>query len=97
MGYHCLPPGRRKPLEIRNYRNEANERSKCTLYNLWLISFVTAYHHLFPTARRVSFCSQSASWLLGHCSSLSLIRHGRYTSYWNAFLFSKRWQVQAFL
>ena len=31
-----------------------------------------------------SFCSQSASWLLGNCSSL--LRRGQYASYWNAFL-----------
>ena len=33
-----------------------------------------------------SFCSQLVSWLLGH--SLSLLRRGQYTSYWNAFLFT---------
>ena len=48
---------------------------------------------LLPTAREgnaftgVSFCPQSASWLLVHCSSL--LRHGRYASYWNVFLFNK--------
>ena len=31
------------------------------------------------------FCSQSASWLLVHCSSL--LWRGRYASSWNAFLF----------
>ena len=39
-----------------------------------------------------SFCSQLASWLLGHCSSL--LRRGWYAPYWNAFLldviFTKR-------
>ena len=30
-----------------------------------------------------SFCPQPASWLLGHCSSL--LKSGRYASYWNAF------------
>ena len=30
-------------------------------------------------------CSQLASWLLSHCSSL--LRCGWYTSYWNAFMF----------
>ena len=34
---------------------------------------------------QVSVCPQSASWLLSHCSSL--LQHGRYASYWNAFLF----------
>ena len=32
----------------------------------------------------LSFCLQSASWLLGHCSSL--LQCSRYASYWNAFL-----------
>ena len=49
-------------------------------------------HCLLPTAKEgnvftgvcQSFCSQPASWLLGHCSSL--LRRGRYASYWNAFL-----------
>ena len=48
--------------------------------------------YLLPIAREgnvftgvcQSFCSQSASWLLGHCSSL--LRRGRYASYWKAFL-----------
>ena len=31
-----------------------------------------------------SFCSQSASWLLGHCSSL--LQCSQWASYWNAFL-----------
>ena len=34
---------------------------------------------------QASVCPQSTSLLLGHCSSL--LQHGRYTSYWNAFLF----------
>ena len=33
---------------------------------------------------QVPVCPQSASWLLGHCSSL--LWRGRYASYWNAFL-----------
>ena len=37
---------------------------------------------------QVSFCPQSASWLLGHCSSL--LERGRYTSYWNAFLLEEK-------
>ena len=48
---------------------------------------------ILPTTRELnvfrgicqSFCSQSASWLLSHCSSL--LKRGRYASYWNAFLF----------
>ena len=48
-----------------------------------------------PTAREgnvctgicQSFCSQPALWLLSHCSSL--LRRGRYASYWNAFLLFK--------
>ena len=39
-------------------------------------------------------CPQSALWLLVHCSSL--LRRGRYASYWNAFLFKsneRSWQV----
>ena len=44
---------------------------------------------LLPTAREgtvlhMSVCSQSASWLLGYCSSLLL--RGWYASYWNAVL-----------
>ena len=34
---------------------------------------------------QVSVCAQSASSILVHCSAL--LRRGRYTSYWNAFLF----------
>ena len=33
---------------------------------------------------QVSVCPQSASWILVHCSAM--LRRGRYTSYWNAFL-----------
>ena len=48
-----------------------------------------AVQYLLPTAREgnvfTGVCpSQLASWLLGHCSSL--LRRGRYASYWNAFL-----------
>ena len=45
---------------------------------------------LLPTAREGNVftrCSQSASWILGHCSPL--LQLGRYASYWNAFLFYK--------
>ena len=33
---------------------------------------------------QVSVCPQLASWILVHCSAL--LQHGRYASYWNAFL-----------
>ena len=63
-------------------------------YKLQLVLKVSMVqnHVLLPTARegnvftgvRQSFCSQSASWLLGLCSSL--LQCGRYASYWNVFL-----------
>ena len=54
---------------------------------------------LLPTAREgnvftgvcKSFCTQSASWLLSHCSSLLWL--GRYASYWNAFLLVKMFRL----
>ena len=57
---------------------------------------------LFSTARKgnvstgvcQSFCSQLASWLLGHCPSF--LWHGRYASYWNAFLFTKNFSHDLF-
>ena len=57
-----------------------------------------AYEHILPTAMEgnvftgvcQSFCPQSTSWLLGHCSSMlatrSLLRRAQYESYRNAFL-----------
>ena len=39
---------------------------------------------------QVSVCPQSASWLLVHCSAL--LWCGRYASYWNGFLFLKKFE-----
>ena len=52
---------------------------------------VGAEWHCYRPQGKVMFsqasviCPQSASWQLGHCSSL--LQRGRYVSYWNAFLF----------
>ena len=46
--------------------------------------FITDHKGRSCFHRHLSFYLQSASWLLVHCSSL--LRRGRYASYWNAFL-----------
>ena len=54
----------------------------------WLLSHYSSLLRLvWKIFHSVFVCPQSASWLLSHYSSL--LRHGRFASYWNAFLFQK--------
>ena len=53
---------------------------------MWIFEWViTDRKGRYCFHRRLSFCPQSASWLLDHC--WSLLQHGRYASCWNAFLY----------
>ena len=63
------------------------------LIRLRLFQFLPTAREVKGSQRLVSFCSQMASWLLDHCSSL--LWCGRYASYWNAFFFIHSFTILA--
>ena len=74
---HCLLSNRSISYS-EFFKKMVNSNGEKPHYNYFLL---TAREGNVFTSVCQSFCSQSASWLLDHCSSF--LRHGQY---WNAFL-----------